>query len=594
MKSIKGKLYIVYILILVALSATVFSSYIAVDTGKQHRMLTELLATQAEHVDKVILVTEELAYMRLADSDLFTARKPVLKETLLEGFEQVEAALRAFEREEYFYDGKLEKLKFEGEFRIEFLDAVYFAQDTWSKAQDDINDLLYSDVDASYTEKLSYFESMNVMLVQNVDRITQLCRDEAERQKRYANVLQAVSLVMAGFIFMWLIYFIRRDIQLPIYKIRDTFEKMGSGDFSVRLDATNNDEFQKLYNDFNHFVDNHNTIRHIEDHILSEDNLRTVLIEMLEDFKGFVPLTRISIAYTDSFKNYFMIHSNAVFEEKMETLDVYDEIICKDDVNLIMPIVVNNAYLGYAVFQKRTKFTDKDVKFVSGLKQKISFAFYKSLMFKDLLRIVTNALADLTESRDPETRRHLTRMSLYSRIIAAKLYDDGKYPEIIDGEFVENIQLTAPMHDIGKVAVPDSILLKPGKLTDEEFEIMKTHTCEGAKVMSVIHEKFSVYNIQYFKMAADIAHFHQEKYNGSGYPEAISGKEIPLAARICSVADVFDALTSKRPYKDAFPLEKSYNIIKESSGTHFDPELVDVFFKCQEEIEAVYYKYREV
>jgi response regulator RpfG family c-di-GMP phosphodiesterase len=185
-------------------------------------------------------------------------------------------------------------------------------------------------------------------------------------------------------------------------------------------------------------------------------------------------------------------------------------------------------------------------------------------------------------------------MSSYSQIIARQLQKDGVFLDEIDDVFINNIRVTAPMHDIGKVSVPDAVLLKPGKLTDEEYEIMKTHAGAGAEVLRKIHGRFEKYNLSYFYMAAEIANFHQEKYNGSGYPTGISGERIPLSARISALADVFDALTSKRPYKEAFSLEKSYAIIRESIGTHFDPKVVDAFFKSQNEIESVYEKYKEV
>jgi HD-GYP domain-containing protein (c-di-GMP phosphodiesterase class II) len=369
---------------------------------------------------------------------------------------------------------------------------------------------------------------------------------------------------------------------------------MGEGDFDVSLETNTNDEFKGLFESFNQFVENTNIIRHIEDHILSENNLRVVLNELLEDFRPFVDLSRITVFYKDSFGDYYKVCTDSIVPEKQESIEVYEDMVCIDDYNMVIPIMVNDVYLGYSVFHKKTSYSERDIKFVSGLKQKIAFAFHKTLIFKDLLKIVTNGLADLTESRDPETRRHLTRMSLYSRIIAEKLYESDYYKEFIDGEYIENIQLAAPMHDIGKVAVPDQILLKPGKLTEDEFEIMKGHTCAGQKVMKVINDKFSTYNISYFQMAQDIAHYHQEKFNGSGYPNGLAGGNIPLSARICAVADVFDALTSKRPYKEAFSLEKSYDILKSSSGQHFDPDLIQAFFDSQEEIEAVYYKYREI
>ncbi len=173
-----------------------------------------------------------------------------------------------------------------------------------------------------------------------------------------------------------------------------------------------------------------------------------------------------------------------------------------------------------------------------------------------MLAIVTDGLADLAESRDPETRLHLTRMSTYSQLIAKQMRKTDKYKDVIDDEFLLNIKITAPMHDIGKISVPDNVLLKPGKLTEDEFDIMKTHALNGSIVLRRIHNRFERYNLSYFDMAAEIALCHQEKYDGRGYPNGVVGDDIPLSARISALADVFDALTSKRPYKEAFFFRK--------------------------------------
>ncbi len=151
------------------------------------------------------------------------------------------------------------------------------------------------------------------------------------------------------------------------------------------------------------------------------------------------------------------------------------------------------------------------------------------------------------------------------------------------------------MHDIGKIGIEDNILLKPGRLTEEEFAKMKTHAAHGGgDILTKLDEKFRYYGITYFDMAANIAYGHHEKFDGSGYPNGIVGEEIDLAARIIAIADVFDALTSKRPYKDAFSLDKSYGIIEESIGNHFDPQVAEAFFRGKEEIERVYHDFKEI
>jgi putative two-component system response regulator len=190
------------------------------------------------------------------------------------------------------------------------------------------------------------------------------------------------------------------------------------------------------------------------------------------------------------------------------------------------------------------------------------------------------ALAKLAESRDPETGAHLERVRNYSRALATYLMKQPKFHREVTAEFVRLIYLTSPLHDIGKVAIPDGVLLKPGKLTDEEFEIMQTHTVHGALTLEAALQEYP--KAHYLRMARDIAAYHHERYDGTGYPRGLSGGAIPLAARIVAVADVYDALTSKRIYKDAFGHEKARNIILQGSGTQFDPDVVEAYIGCEE------------
>ena len=180
-----------------------------------------------------------------------------------------------------------------------------------------------------------------------------------------------------------------------------------------------------------------------------------------------------------------------------------------------------------------------------------------------------NRLVIASEYRDEDTGDHIVRMAAYSALIAKK---SGLSPEE-----VEQIHLTAPMHDVGKIGVPDHILLKPGKLTREEFETIKSHTLIGGKIL-----RGSQSNLLH--MAEEIALTHHEKWNGQGYPKGLAKTEIPLAGRIVAIADVFDALTSRRPYKEPFSVEKGMEILTEERAEHFDPEFTDVFLANMEEV----------
>lgn len=195
------------------------------------------------------------------------------------------------------------------------------------------------------------------------------------------------------------------------------------------------------------------------------------------------------------------------------------------------------------------------------------------------------ALARLAESRDPETGQHLERVQCYCRALAHRLAQQPEMKDQIDPEYIRLIYLTSPLHDIGKVAIPDSVLRKPGKLTDAEFEVMKAHSRHGAETLEAALARFP--GAQFLTVARDIAAAHHERWDGGGYPLGLAGEDIPLAARIVAVADVYDALTSKRCYKDAFSHSRAKAIISADSGKHFDPRVVAAFHAAEEEFIAI-------
>ena len=188
-------------------------------------------------------------------------------------------------------------------------------------------------------------------------------------------------------------------------------------------------------------------------------------------------------------------------------------------------------------------------------------------------------MAEVVENRDDNTGGHIRRTASYVEEIAKELKRQGAYPALLSERYMRDMIVAAPLHDIGKIHIPDAVLNKPGRLTEEEFMIMKTHTTAGEKLLERAREELGEYG--YLNTAVEMAAYHHEWWNGKGYPYGISGEEIPLCARIMAVADVFDALTSKRCYKDAMPLEKAYAIIREESGTHFDPVVAEAFLRRQ-------------
>ena len=194
--------------------------------------------------------------------------------------------------------------------------------------------------------------------------------------------------------------------------------------------------------------------------------------------------------------------------------------------------------------------------------------------------VTIESLATLAEYRDPETGGHIKRTQNYVKALAVHLKDHPRYRDELNDDIIELLYLSAPLHDLGKVGVPDHILLKAGKLTDDEFEEMKQHTVYGHDALLITEQKLG--EDTFLSYAREIAYTHQEKWDGSGYPSGLKGDEIPLSGRLMALADVYDALISKRVYKPPFPHEKAVQIIVEGRDQHFDPDLVDAFVELQE------------
>lgn len=204
----------------------------------------------------------------------------------------------------------------------------------------------------------------------------------------------------------------------------------------------------------------------------------------------------------------------------------------------------------------------------------------------ELQDVAMEAMGALAESRDPETGNHIRRTQLYVQLLAEKLVDHPRFSDYLTPERITLLFKAAPLHDIGKVGIPDAILLKPGKLTDDEFETMKLHTVYGRDAIAAAEKKLTEPS-EFLTVAKEIAYSHQEKWDGSGYPEGTSGDEIPISARLMAIADVYDALISRRVYKPPFSHEKALSIMTEGRGSHFDPDMLDAFLEISEACRVV-------
>ena len=202
-----------------------------------------------------------------------------------------------------------------------------------------------------------------------------------------------------------------------------------------------------------------------------------------------------------------------------------------------------------------------------------------------------DGFATLVENKDSNTGGHIKRTRAYVNLILEEMKDDRHYRDVMCKDYMENVSNAAPLHDIGKIATPDSILQKPGKLTDDEYKIMKEHAAEGGKIIRQIF--YNMDDAKFRQIAYEIARFHHEKYNGRGYPDGLVGEQIPLHARIMAIADVFDAVSQKRCYRDAMTLEDSFSIIEKGIGTDFDPNLARIFLNNKDEVVKLMKQFEE-
>ena len=216
----------------------------------------------------------------------------------------------------------------------------------------------------------------------------------------------------------------------------------------------------------------------------------------------------------------------------------------------------------------------------------------RTLEVQAIQDVTIMAMASLAETRDNETGNHIRRTQLYVKRLALQLREHPRFSAFLNDRTIELLFKSAPLHDIGKIGIPDNILLKPGKLTAEEFEIMKTHTTLGRSSIEDAERRLGM-KVDFLTLAKEIAYSHQEKWDGSGYPEGAKGDAIPISARLMALADVYDALISKRVYKPAFSHEDAFKIVLEGKGSHFDPDIVDAFVAIAEDFRSIAETHRD-
>jgi len=256
-----------------------------------------------------------------------------------------------------------------------------------------------------------------------------------------------------------------------------------------------------------------------------------------------------------------------------------------------LPMFINDVFFGFVFFNsdQNDAFADEELHYFDLIGHLVSLLIINEQTSVRTMLATVKTAHNMTHQRDNETGAHIDRMSRYSRLIAVHIADNHD----LDDEYIENVFLFSPLHDLGKIAIADDILKKPGKLSESELKIMKTHAHKGREIIDSMLLDHGLDSFENINILRNIAEYHHEAVNGTGYPNGISGEDIPLEARIVAVADVFDALTSKRPYKEAWSNHESYAMLQRLAGGQLDRECVDALIANKEQVEAIQAEFSE-
>ncbi len=508
-----------------------------------------------------------------------------------------------------------------------------------SKSWDEFKGGLYKELGSNPKEPRLEAAAQYVLyneddLMQAATDLTASFRNMMEQKLNQITWLNRVSIILSFLIALTIFFVVYKKVFKPMTLTINAFDRVAQGELTHQIEVSDSKELGQLTKSFNQLTGRLNSLFGLTDRIYQATNLDEIIKFIYEEFNGLLPIDWVAMLRMDVSKQQMVIghiYSKAeqalregdvislshpviqrIFDKKKvisfsnlkEELkkyevsdDFFSNLVAMEMKSLIVfPLCISGEERALLVFAtaEEDAYRTSHRELLTNITSQVSHAFDRSIGMESLVVSAVEGLAKLAESRDPETGDHLIRMSLYSYILAQELYDEGIYQGEYKSSYPRHVYHFAPMHDIGKVGVEDSILLKPGKLTDDEWVEMKKHPSIGADVLRRCESQVNQAGYSMFKIGIEIAEGHHEKYDGSGYPHQKKGDAIPLSARIVALADVFDALTSRRPYKEAWTVEKALKLIDDESGKHFDPDVVKAFKRALPKIMDVYHQHKHV
>ncbi len=506
----------------------------------------------------------------------------------------------------------------------------------WRDFRKNVEMILYWDNSGSNNSKeLAYIAEHNKELANYTNLLFNTISNYFNEHNQKILYIYILLIITSLISIIYLIYKVYQQIFKPLYELYKGMDQIGVNRYNItnQIKLKNDKFFAPIFKEINEMFARITSVFDIVNNINQSTSFNDTLKYIYNSFAKFIPYNYISIALLeDSYQltTYYMAAEHNMDELKkkiigqtgniketslaklLETGEIrvindydeyfknrettwYNQMLIDNGVksSITVPLSINQEKIGFIFFNSTRKniYNDKHVFFLNTIANSISISLHKNILINDVIYSSVLAMTKLAESKDKDTGEHLIRIKDYSGLISSLLMRTEKYQSYITPEYIKEIKKFSPLHDIGKVAIPDHILQKPGKLTKEEFEKMKEHTTAGAVILKEAESFLAKNGQKYFRMAIDIAQSHHEKWDGTGYPYGLKGEEIPLSARIVAIADVFDALTTKRPYKEPFTFDETFAYLIEGKGQHFDPYIIDLLIAHKSELYNMYQKF---
>lgn len=470
-------------------------------------------------------------------------------------------------------------------------------------------------------------------LARSSDNLSRAFQHMMEGKLALIRIFNQLALFATALLTALIAILVYRNILRPLMLSVDGFSRVANGDLGYQLPLVTDNEIGRMTQAFNRLSDRMRSLFRLTDRISRGTNLHDALKFVCEEFRTFLPVEWVGVLLLTPDRRQVALErlyseipsdlrENDHFEFALgapemalakghalaiDDLDVFSKEkspellsakLARDGKRSALFVPLKQAGGGEAILVFASSvadaYTQDHVEFLTNIAAQIAQILEKTIVMDGLIVAAVEGLAKLAESRDPETGDHLVRMSLYSAIIAEELGKGDVYRERVTPAYVRDVFRFAPMHDIGKVGIRDDILLKPGRLDAAERTEMERHPVIGGQVLRRSEEQMKTLGHSIFQIGIEIAESHHEKFDGSGYPDGLKDEAIPLAARIIAVADVLDALTSKRPYKEAWPMEKAVEVINSDAGKHFDPDVVAALYRALPRVMEIYERLKHV